>query len=74
MTIRAAKVNSDNIVENVIVLNNMSEAPPNYVECGEWIGVGSNINAPEPIYPKVDPVEKLKKFLQENPDVIELLS
>jgi hypothetical protein len=71
--IRAAKVNNNNIVEDVIILNNISEAPENYVECDYWIGVGSNINDPQPIYTQVDPLEKLKKFLEENPDVKDLL-
>jgi hypothetical protein len=74
MIIRAAKVNSNNIVEDVIILNNIAEAPQDYVECNYWIGVGSNIDDPQPVYEQIDPVEKLKKFLDENQDVKTILN
>lgn len=42
----AAILNGD-IIENVIVLNELSEYP-GAVVCPDWLGIGSNINTPEP--------------------------
>jgi hypothetical protein len=42
----AAILNGD-IIENVIVLNELSEYP-GAVVCPDWLGIGDNINTPEP--------------------------
>lgn len=71
----AAKLDGS-IVVNAIVLDDMSQAPAGYVECPEWVGIGMDINTPQPpvvVEPTVDPVEKLRQFLEANPDVASIL-
>ena len=47
-----AKLNSDNIVLDVIVatLEEAQTTFPNntWVECPDWVGIGMNINTPKP--------------------------
>jgi len=67
----AAKLDG-NIVINTIVVD---EIPEGYVACPEWVGIGMDIDTPEPIIiePVLSPVEKLKEFLSQNPDVANIL-
>lgn len=46
---RAAIVNSTGIVENVIVVQELSDYP-GAVSCPDWISIGMNINDPCPIF------------------------
>lgn len=46
---RAAIVNSSDIVENVIVVEELSDYP-GAVACPDWISIGMNINEPCPIF------------------------
>lgn len=69
----AAKLDGTTVV-NVIVVH---EVPDGYVACPKWVGIGMDINTPEPASaPEVpaDPVEKLKDFLAANPDVAAILA
>lgn len=47
--IRAAIVDANGIVENVIVVNALSDYP-GAVGCPDWVSVGMNINEPQPIF------------------------
>jgi len=47
---RAALVNASNIVQNVIIVEQLSDYP-GAVSCNEWISIGMNINDPEPAPP-----------------------
>jgi hypothetical protein len=47
---RAALIDIYNIVQNVIVVDELSDYP-GAVACNDWIGIGMNINAPEPVTP-----------------------
>jgi hypothetical protein len=69
----AAKLNG-NIVVNTIVVD---DVPDGYVVCSEWVGIGMDINTPQPsTVPAAadDPMQKLKVFLAANPDVASLLT
>jgi hypothetical protein len=46
---KAAKVNAQGVVENVIVVGDY--IPEGYQLCNDWIGIGMNVNAPEPTPP-----------------------
>ena len=68
----AAKLDGTTVVNTIVV----DEIPYGFVACPVWVGIGMDINTPQPaevIPPAVDPVEKLKSFLAENPDVADLL-
>jgi hypothetical protein len=68
----AAKLDGTTVV-NVI---DVGEIPDGFVACPEWVGIGMDINTPQPAPAApivVDPVEKLKAFLLANPDVAALL-
>lgn len=69
----AAKLDADGIVLNAIVVD---EVPEGYVACPEWVGIGMDINTPQPPTAGVTttPVDKLKEFLAANPDVAALLN
>lgn len=69
----AAKLDGTTVVNTIVV----DEVPDGYVACPEWVGIGMDINTPEPApAPEVpaDPVEKLKDFLAANPDVAAILA
>lgn len=74
MTILAASLDGITVT-NVIVLDDMSQAPDGYVECPPWVGIGMDINTPQPtvVDTPADPVAKLKNFLAANPDVAAIL-
>ena len=55
---RAALIDADGIVENVIVVDALADYP-GAVACPDWISVGMNINDPEP--PIVIPAEANKQ-------------
>lgn len=68
----AAKLDGTTVVNTIVV----DEVPDGYVACPEWVGIGMDINTPEPEpLPEVpvDPVAKLKDFLTANPDVAAIL-
>lgn len=68
----AAKLDGTTVV-NVIVVD---EIPEGYVACPWWVGIGMDINTPEPapvVELDADPVQKLKDFLAANPDVAAIL-
>jgi len=69
----AAQLDGATVV-NVIVVD---EIPEGYVACPAWVGIGMDINTPEPEPVEetpADPVEKLKAFLAANPDVAAILT
>lgn len=68
----AAKLDGTTVV-NVIVVD---EVPEGYVVCPKWVGIGMDINTPQPVVVEItiDPVEKLKTFLAANQDVAALLN
>lgn len=68
----AAKLDGMTVVNTIVV----DEIPEGYVACPEWVGIGMDIDAPEPVVLEtpVDPVQKLKDFLAANPDVAAVLA
>lgn len=69
----AAKLDGTTVV-NVIVVD---EVPDGYVACPKWVGIGMDINTPEPalvVETPADPVDKLREFLAANPDVAAILT
>jgi hypothetical protein len=68
----AAKLDGTTVVNTIVV----DFIPEGYVACPEWVGIGMDINTPEPapvVETPVDPIEKLKTFLAANPDVASIL-
>jgi hypothetical protein len=66
MSINAAILDGS-VVQNVIVVASLAEAPAGSVECPAWIGVGMDINTPKPVAP-VNPDEvkaEAKRRLEE---------
>jgi hypothetical protein len=45
---KAALIDTNNIVQNTIVVNELSDYP-GAVACPEWISIGMDINDPEPV-------------------------
>lgn len=45
----ACTIDKKNIVTNRIVADYLADAPVGYIECPEWVGIGMDINTPQPI-------------------------
>lgn len=46
---RAALINENRIVENVIIVNNLSDYP-GALECPDWVCIGMSIDEPMPVF------------------------
>lgn len=67
----AAELNGTTVVNTIIV----DEVPEGHVACPEWVGIGMDINTPQPPAPAPeDPLAKLQAFLKANPDVASLIA
>ena len=64
-----AKLDNNGIVTNVIIVDDMSQAPDNtWVKCPDWIGIGMNINTPAPITPSAQENKQTAMILLQTTD------